>query len=48
VDLNIKVRDLRDIPHSCVHLKNSLKNFVDGEFGAYSAGEEAFEGLASI
>jgi hypothetical protein len=42
------VRDLRDIPHYRVDLKNSLKNFAGGRFGAYSANEEAFGDLASI
>jgi hypothetical protein len=48
MDLNIKVRDLRDIPHYWVDLKNSLKNFAGGAFGTYSANEGAFEDLASI
>jgi len=48
VDLNITVRDLRHIPGYCVVLKNSLKNFADEDFGAYSAREGAFERLVSI
>jgi hypothetical protein len=48
VDLNITVRDLRHIPGCCVVLKNSLKNFVNEYFGAYSASEGAFEHLVSI
>ena len=43
MDLNITVRDLRDIPHNCMDLKNYLKNFAGGAFGAYSASEGAFE-----
>ena len=48
VDLNMTVRDLRDIPRKWVDLKKSLKNFVDEDFGAYSASEGAFERLVSI
>ena len=48
MDLNVTVRDLRDIPHYCVDLKNSLKKFMDEDFGAYSANEGAFESLVSI
>jgi len=48
VDLNVTVRDLRDIPHYCVDLKNSLKNFPGEAFGADSASEGAFESLVSI
>ena len=48
VDLNITVRDLRDIPRYAVDLKKSLKNFAGGAFGAYPAGEGAFERLVSI
>jgi hypothetical protein len=42
------VRDLRDIPRYAVDLKKSLKNFAGGAFGAYPAGEGAFERLVSI
>jgi hypothetical protein len=42
------VRDLRDIPHYRVDLKNSLKNFAGGKFGTDSASEGAFESLVSI
>jgi hypothetical protein len=48
VDLNITVRDLLHIPGYYVVLKKSLKNFVDDDFGAYSASEGAFERLVSI
>lgn len=48
MDLNITVRDLRDIRRYCVDLKNSLKNFAGGAFGVYSASEGAFESLVSI
>jgi hypothetical protein len=48
VDLNITVRDLLHIPGNYVVLKKSLKNFVDEDFGAYSASEGAFERLVSI
>jgi hypothetical protein len=48
VDLNITVRDLLHIPGHYVVLKKSLKNFVDEDFGAYSASEGAFERLVSI
>ena len=48
MDLNITVRDLRHIPDYCVDLKNSLKNFAGGAFGAYPASEGAFERLVSI
>ena len=48
VDLNITVRDLRRIPDHCVDMKNSLKNSVDEDFGAYPASEGAFERLVSI
>jgi hypothetical protein len=42
VDLNITVRDLRDIPCNWVDLKKSLKNSWGGAFREYSAGERAF------
>jgi hypothetical protein len=42
VDLNMTVRDLRDIPRKWVDLKKSLKNSLDGVFRAYSADERAF------
>jgi hypothetical protein len=42
MDLNMKVRDLRDIPCKWVDLKKSLKNSVGCAFRAYSAGERAF------
>jgi hypothetical protein len=42
VDLNITVRDLRDIPHKLVDVKKSLKNSWDEAIRAYSAGERAF------
>jgi hypothetical protein len=42
MDLNMKVRDLRDIPCKWVDLKKSLKNSVGYAFRAYSAGERAF------
>jgi hypothetical protein len=48
LDLNIKVRDLRDIPPFVVILKKSLKNFAGGACRAYSATEGAFGSLASI
>jgi hypothetical protein len=48
VDLNMTVHDLRHIPGNWVILKNSLKNFADEDFGAYSASEGAFEHLVSI
>ena len=48
MDLNITVRDLRDIRRYCVDMKNSLKNFAGVVFGAYSANEGAFESLVSI
>ena len=48
MDLNMTVRDLRDIPVIAVDMKNSLKNFAGGAFRAYSAGERAFGSLASI
>ena len=48
MDLNITVRDLRDIPCKWVNVKKSLKNSWDGAFRAYSAGERAFGSLASI
>ena len=48
MDLNMKVRDLRDIPCKRVDLKKSLKNFVDENFGADSASKGAFERLVSI
>jgi hypothetical protein len=42
MDLNITVRDLRDIPRKWVDVKKSLKNSWDGVFPEYSAGERAF------
>jgi len=42
VDLNMTVRDLRDIPRKWVDLKKSLKNSLGGVFRAYSADERAF------
>ena len=42
MDLNITVRNLRDILRKWVDLKKSLKNSVGGVFRAYSAGERAF------
>jgi hypothetical protein len=42
MDLNMTVRDLRDIPRKRVDLKKSLKNSVGGVFWAYSACERAF------
>ena len=43
IDLNIKVRDLRHIHLSGPIMKNSLKNFAGAAFGAYAAGQGAFE-----
>jgi hypothetical protein len=43
LDLNIKVRDLRHIHLSGPIMKNSLKNFAGAAFGAYAAGQRAFE-----
>jgi hypothetical protein len=48
MDLNITVRDLRDIPRKWVDVKKSLKNSWGGAFRAYSACERAFGSLASI
>jgi hypothetical protein len=48
VDLNITVHDLRDILRYPEDVKNSLKKFMDEDFGAYSANEGAFERLVSI
>jgi hypothetical protein len=48
MDLNMTVRDLRDILHKWVDLKKTLKNSLGGMFWAYSAGERAFGTLASI
>jgi hypothetical protein len=42
------VRDLRDIRRYPVDLKKSMKNSAGGAFGAYSAGEGAFESLVSV
>jgi hypothetical protein len=42
MDLNMKVRDLRDIPCKWVDLKKSLKNSASEALRAYSAGERAF------
>jgi hypothetical protein len=42
MDLNMTVRDLRDIPHKRVDLKKTLKNSRGGAIWAYSAGERAF------
>jgi hypothetical protein len=48
LDLNIKVRDLRDIPLYVVLLKKSLKKFAGSARGAYSATEGTFGALTSI
>jgi hypothetical protein len=48
MDLNITVRDLRDIPRKWVDVKKSLKNSWGVAFWAYSACERAFGSLASI
>ena len=48
LDLNIKVRNLRDIPRFAAILKNSLKNFAGEARGAYPASKEGFGALASI
>ena len=48
LDLNIKVRNLRDILLSVVILEKFLKNSVDGMREAYSAVKGAFRASASI
>jgi hypothetical protein len=42
MDLNMTVRDLRDIPRKQVDVKKTLKNSWGGAFRAYSAGKRAF------
>jgi hypothetical protein len=45
IDLNVKVRDLRDIRPKRCEMKNSRKIFSVGPEGAYSACERAVWGL---